>query len=217
MSTPMSVRLKILAGTARATPSGATSATASLRKSGHELERGPEHDQVREWIEEAMREIRLGRHPENELELPYAGISAFHAKLVKEVAGAPWHLEDLGSSNGTWVGSARLRAGERHPLHDGDTFRLGAVVIELDGAIDGRTPGRLESTATMGRRLIVDGLVPERKPPPRAATLAPSRSPSPSPSRPEISPARKGAVIAFAIGTTVLAVSGLIALALSLR
>ena len=36
-----------------------------------------------------------------------------------------WFVEDLGSSNGTYLNDARLEIGQRHPLRRGDVLRLG--------------------------------------------------------------------------------------------
>jgi FHA domain len=237
-----SLRLRILAGGRGSSPHA-----SFARNDGAGADGGPDRDQVRDWKENAPREVRIGRHPDNELELPYAGISALHARLFQRgdgqgVADGEWWLEDLGSSNGTWVGNTRLRPGVPHLVDLGAAFRLGGLSIQLE-PLPSRA-GALESTATMGRRLIVDGLaphpvvaprsgptsttsrpLPER--PVRPATARPPAGPSESIRRGAITPpsippplawsTRKGIVIGFAIGMTVLAVSGLVALALSLR
>jgi pSer/pThr/pTyr-binding forkhead associated (FHA) protein len=36
-----------------------------------------------------------------------------------------WHIEDLGSLNGTWVNGGRIEPGRAHPLKEGDTVALG--------------------------------------------------------------------------------------------
>ena len=84
---------------------------------------------------------RLGRDPE--LELPTDPdddiVSAVHAAVRREADGA-WWLEDLGSTNGTWLNGRRLAAPER--LRTGDRFTLGqrgpAFAVRIPGAI-GRT------------------------------------------------------------------------------
>jgi len=69
---------------------------------------------------------RLGRDPT--LELPCDPdddvVSAVHARLWREGDGS-WWLEDLGSTNGTWLNGRRLAAGAAEPLHTGDRFSLG--------------------------------------------------------------------------------------------
>ena len=231
-----SLRLRVLAAKG--------GSLSTRRNDGAALASGPERDQVREWQDRDPREVRIGRHPDNDLELPYAGISALHARLFQKGEGrvstdAEWWLEDLGSSNGTWMGNTRLRPGVPHLVNAGAAFRVGELSIELQPVA---RAGALESTATMGRRLIVDGLAPPSISPragPQPTTLRPgtdrgqpsavarppaherpsARRPSVPASSPRQAPgsASRGIVVAFAIGMTVLAVSGLIALALALR
>jgi len=48
------------------------------------------------------------RNGEAELQMPDARTSRRHARLVREEADAAWLLEDLGSTNGTCVGTSRI-------------------------------------------------------------------------------------------------------------
>ncbi|MEI9937479.1 MAG: sigma 54-interacting transcriptional regulator [Pseudomonadota bacterium] len=57
--------------------------------------------------------VRIGRASSNDLVLSDALISSEHARIVSSVDG--FVLEDLGSTNGTWL----LRAGEQHALGEG--------------------------------------------------------------------------------------------------
>ena len=65
----------------------------------------------------------LGRHPENTVEIPDRSVSKFHAQIQRTPEGRHL-LQDLGSRNGTYVGSRRV---ERHELLDGDELVLGTV------------------------------------------------------------------------------------------
>jgi signal transduction histidine kinase/DNA-binding response OmpR family regulator/pSer/pThr/pTyr-binding forkhead associated (FHA) protein len=62
----------------------------------------------------------MGRHPNCQVNLPVSEISRLHARIVRESAG--WFLEDLGSSNGTFLnnepisGRKQLRTGDRIDL-----------------------------------------------------------------------------------------------------
>ncbi|HVW02215.1 MAG TPA: response regulator [Planctomycetaceae bacterium] len=62
----------------------------------------------------------MGRHPNCQVNLPVSEISRLHARIVRESAG--WFLEDLGSSNGTFLnnepitGRIQLRTGDRIDL-----------------------------------------------------------------------------------------------------
>ena len=49
-------------------------------------------------------------------------VSRRHAKVVCEAD--QWKIEDLGSTNGTWVNGRRLAQGEALPLSAGDTVQL---------------------------------------------------------------------------------------------
>jgi len=68
-------------------------------------------------------ELRLGRHPTSTLVLDDEGISRAHARLYKE--GSEYFVEDLGSSNGTYVNGARAT---HTPLKDGALIQLGPRV-----------------------------------------------------------------------------------------
>lgn len=73
--------------------------------------------------------VRIGRNPLNDLNIIDRFISQFHAVL--EVQGSTLLLRDLGSSNGTRVGSARAPAHELVDLakHD-NTFAIGPLTFE---------------------------------------------------------------------------------------
>jgi K+-transporting ATPase ATPase B chain len=117
---------------------------------------------------------RLGRDPS--LEITFASdddiVSAVHARVWRDADGA-WWLEDLGSTNGTWLGGRRIAA--REALRTGDRFTLGqrgpALTVTIPGqvartrrqaAVDERQPRlRLrrvrggEDLVGAGRELVV--------------------------------------------------------------
>jgi pSer/pThr/pTyr-binding forkhead associated (FHA) protein len=49
-------------------------------------------------------------------------VSRRHARVT--FANGAWNIEDLGSTNGTWVNGSRIEPGERRPLNGGDTVAL---------------------------------------------------------------------------------------------
>lgn len=55
-----------------------------------------------------------------------AGVSRRHAEIVQQ--SNQWFLQDLNSTNGTFVNNQRVSAQTRHPLHAGDQIRLGKWV-----------------------------------------------------------------------------------------
>jgi hypothetical protein len=65
----------------------------------------------------------VGRAEQCTVRLDDASVSRRHARLERRADR--WMLSDLGSSNGTYVGTRRLAAGEQHELRDGDELRFG--------------------------------------------------------------------------------------------
>ena len=55
-----------------------------------------------------------------------AGVSRRHAEIVQ--AGGGWFLQDLNSTNGSFVNNQRVTPHTRHPLRSGDQIRLGKWV-----------------------------------------------------------------------------------------
>jgi len=68
-------------------------------------------------------ELRMGRHPDSGLVLDDEGMSRSHARVFYE--GGAYFLEDLGSSNGTYVDGKRIT---KLMLFDGAVVQLGPRV-----------------------------------------------------------------------------------------
>jgi pSer/pThr/pTyr-binding forkhead associated (FHA) protein len=83
--------------------------------------------QVLVRLHDGRERLTIGRRPENDVALPWDHrASRLHAQL--ERVGGEWVLVDEGlSSNGTWVGDARLVG--RRRLRDGDVVRVGGTLI----------------------------------------------------------------------------------------
>ncbi|MGO1523289.1 MAG: FHA domain-containing protein FhaB/FipA [Nesterenkonia sp.] len=78
-------------------------------------------------IELGSAPIMLGRAQECTVVLEDDYASGKHARLFPQ--GSRWFLEDLGSTNGTWLGEEQLtRASTVEP---GDRIRIGKTVLEL--------------------------------------------------------------------------------------
>lgn len=73
------------------------------------------------------RPILLGRADDSTLVLDDDYASTRHARL--SLRGTDWYLEDLGSTNGTYLDRAKVTAPTRVPL--GVPIRIGKTVIEL--------------------------------------------------------------------------------------
>ena len=69
-------------------------------------------------------EIIIGRDPNVDLTIPSPAVSRRHARLIR--AGEGYLLEDLGSSNGTFLNDERLL--DRRLLKSGDQVRLGQAI-----------------------------------------------------------------------------------------
>lgn len=71
--------------------------------------------------------ITMGRSPDIEVSLEDDYASGRHARLFPQ--GSRWFLEDLGSTNGTFVGGTRLT--RTTPIEPGVDFRVGRTTMQL--------------------------------------------------------------------------------------
>jgi hypothetical protein len=71
--------------------------------------------------------VTVGRAPECELRLDDTYASSQHARIFGK--NGSWYVEDLGSTNGTFVNEQKLAAPAM--LQPGDRIRVGATVLEL--------------------------------------------------------------------------------------
>ena len=74
-------------------------------------------------FDDGVGQIRIGRRADLELSLPFSPLSGVHARLVRasdsDQKTEHWVLEDLGSTNGTFVGGERLKPGIKRPADGG--------------------------------------------------------------------------------------------------
>jgi signal transduction histidine kinase len=68
----------------------------------------------------------VGRHPTNDIELPFEAISRYHARI--ELQDNQLRLVDLRSSNGSYVNQKRVQIA---PLEDQDTISFGSMEFAL--------------------------------------------------------------------------------------
>ena len=71
--------------------------------------------------------VLLGRNPECTLVLDDDFASGRHARIFRRDSG--WFVEDLGSTNGTFLGSSKLT--QPMPIVVGSTLRIGKTIFEL--------------------------------------------------------------------------------------
>lgn len=73
--------------------------------------------------------VLIGRNPECALVVDDDYASGRHCRIFPGESG--WMVEDLGSTNGTFLGRERLTT--PHPVQIGSTLRIGKTVLELRG------------------------------------------------------------------------------------
>jgi pSer/pThr/pTyr-binding forkhead associated (FHA) protein len=71
--------------------------------------------------------LTIGRSPDCELRIEDTYASNQHARLFARNGG--WYVEDLGSTNGTFVNDQRLAAPAL--VQPGDRIRIGTTILEL--------------------------------------------------------------------------------------
>ena len=68
--------------------------------------------------------ITIGRAADNDIHLDDPALSSHHAKIVTVLTAS--HIEDLNSSNGTYVNGQTI---VEHTLHSGDVITLGNFLL----------------------------------------------------------------------------------------
>jgi hypothetical protein len=71
---------------------------------------------------------RKGAAPGLHIELEHGTTSSRHAMLLASARPGRLKVEDLGSTNGTFVGDLMLERGKKRELKDGDVVRFGGYV-----------------------------------------------------------------------------------------
>jgi DNA-binding winged helix-turn-helix (wHTH) protein len=79
----------------------------------------------------------IGRNPECGIWVDAAGVSRRHARLRLDAESGDAAIEDLGSTNGTFVNEARVESPVT--LRDGDTVHLGSVALTFRAWLADRT------------------------------------------------------------------------------
>ena len=124
------VRADLLGGRAGRVASVPPRAAAVGRKRGN---RGPRHLVVTAGplsgtrITLGEQAILIGRADDSTLVLTDDFASSRHARLTNR--GGQWYVEDLGSTNGTYLGSTKVTRPTPVPL--GQQIRIGKTVLEL--------------------------------------------------------------------------------------
>lgn len=74
-------------------------------------------------------EAKVGKDESCLVKINDPGVSRFHARIYKD--GGALHIEDLGSSNGTYVNFKKRNQGEKTPLTDRDIVFFGRTVTKF--------------------------------------------------------------------------------------
>lgn len=75
----------------------------------------------------AQAPVLIGRGNDAAIRLDDDYVSTRHARIVS--SGGQWYVEDLGSTNGTYLGSQRLT--QPVPIGLGSQVRIGKTIVEL--------------------------------------------------------------------------------------
>ena len=71
--------------------------------------------------------LLIGRGSDAAIKLDDDYVSTRHARVASD--GEQWYVEDLGSTNGTYVGSSRIT--QPTPITTGTQVRIGKTILEL--------------------------------------------------------------------------------------
>ncbi len=93
----------------------------------------------------------IGRHPENHVVIAHRAVSARHASIT--VVGHERFIEDLGSTNGTFVNGQRIA---RRLLEDGDSIVIAKFQVDYL-ATEEVAPAAAAAEAVIGRILVSGG------------------------------------------------------------
>ncbi len=121
------------------------------------------------WPPGLVKFMRIGRVPENDIVLDDLRVSSRHARLMI-VAGSSALIEDLGSSNGTFLNSVDRRVTRLTPISGSDTLYFGSMAVPASRLLAG----------LLGAPAPAPAPAPMR--PPVAAREAPSPGPAAVPS-----------------------------------
>lgn len=137
------------------------------------VRRGPQPNQIYELKQDV---VTIGRDITNDITINDPEVSRHHARLTRE--GSGYTIEDLGSTNGTFVNGQRL-TGPR-PLQPGETVGLGETVTlayESSAIINAAPP-----SGNVAPAMPQPAPPPPPSPTPGYQQPVPQQAPQPAPS-----------------------------------
>jgi TM2 domain-containing membrane protein YozV len=105
-------------------------------------------------------QIDVGRSSANDVTLDSPNVSGQHARISRQ--GASYLVQDLGSTNGTWVNGVRIDA--ETGISIGDAIHIGSTMIEVLGA--GETGPELTPSSSARTEPAPEPHAPAAAPPP---------------------------------------------------
>ncbi len=104
---------------------------------------------------EGIEKAGIGRDDTSEVFVDHSRVSRHHAEVVRK--GGIFVLQDLGSTNGTWVHEERV---EQLILQDGDSFRVGPAQIVFKSGFEESAMTMAEAPAVTGTKRSIVVFVP---------------------------------------------------------
>ena len=112
-------------------------------------------DLLKDEVELLSDVTTIGRNSDSDIKIDNAGVSAHHAKIIKE--GDDFVIEDRESRNGTFVNGKRVA---RHVLAEGDEVIISKHILKLTNAESQgdsrRTPASDHEQVVLGSTVEVD-------------------------------------------------------------
>ena len=154
--------------------------------------------------------ITIGRKPHNDIQIDNLAISGEHAVVITILNDS--FLEDLGSTNGTFVNGQAVK---KHFLQNGDTIELGKYRLKYVGEVPQQTSGADFEKTMILRPGAAHQPAPAAPAPAAPAAAAPAAPAAPVAPRvaavpdhtstspgmaPQVSPARPAAASALPLG-----------------
>jgi TM2 domain-containing membrane protein YozV len=125
-------------------------------------------------------QMQLGRSSSNDITLDSTTVSGQHARISRH--GMTYLLEDLGSTNGTWVNGACIDS--ETWISIGDTIHIGNTMIEVLGAGETGPEQSLSAPAVAATPSSPPAVLPAEpsdEPPEAESVVVPSEPPPPIP------------------------------------
>jgi pSer/pThr/pTyr-binding forkhead associated (FHA) protein len=134
------------------------------------VRRGPQPDQIYDLTRDSL---TIGRDITNDIVINDPEVSRHHARLTQ--TGTGYVIEDLRSTNGTFVNQQRIAA--PRALNSGDQVGLGETVVLSYEAVGAYTPG-VTLPAGAQAETSPAGVSAPGPPPPQYQAAPPQRPPS---------------------------------------